>query len=393
MESRRASLGVAVMAMSVALTAACGSSSGGKSSSSGGSSSSSSSSGGGGSSGNVAAAEATVQKFLQPPTSIGDLPPLSKKPAAGKRMIITETPEPVTIKVNDAMVKAAQALGWTTTRIAIGTGAEDPAKALNAAIDQKPDVIVQTGSPASQLREPLQRAKDAKIVVLRSDNSDPPGVDGTIVNTGIDGPNQTGSYGTMTADYVVATSKGKAQALLVNFPTYPILTAYAEGFDKELNAKCPSCTSTRLNQQVTDLAGGKTPAAVVSALQRNPKINWVVLSLGDATLGLKAALSAAGLSSRVQIGGESAGTQNITALKNGSEAMWSGFAAAILGWRRVDAAARYYNGESLAPATNTLLPSQLLTKENVSSAPLDPQGYYLGVADYESQFKKLWKVQ
>jgi ribose transport system substrate-binding protein len=381
MASRRSTLGVAVVAISLAATAACGSSS------------SKSSSGGGGGSGDVAGAQASVNSLLQPPTSIGNLPPLTKPAVSGKKMIITETPEPVTIKVNDGMAAAAQAVGWQVTRIAIGTGAEDPSKALSAAIDQHPDLIVQTGSPASQLREPLDRAKSMGIVVLRSDNADPVGTDGTIVNTGIDGPKQTGSYGTASADYVVANTKGNANVVVVNFPTYPILTAFAEGFDQELKAKCPSCTTTRLDQQVTDLAGGKTPAAVVSAVQRNPKVNWVILSLGDATLGLNSALRAAGLSNKVQIGGESAGTQNITALKKGDEQVWTGFAAAILGWRRIDAALRYYNGESLAPATNTLLPTQLITKDNVNSAPLDPQGYYLGVPDYQAQFKKIWNIQ
>src|SRR4051794_7058408 len=118
MASRRSTLGVVVGAASLALTAACGPSSKGGSS-------------GGGSSGDVAGAQASVDKLLQPPTSIGNLPPLTKPAVSGKKMIITETPEPVTIKVNDGMAAAAQAVGWQVTRIAIGTGAEDPAKALS----------------------------------------------------------------------------------------------------------------------------------------------------------------------------------------------------------------------------------------------------------------------
>lgn len=390
MTGRRTSVGLAVVT-ALALTAACGSSS---SSSSGGTPSGGTTGANGAAVGgtDVAAAQSAVDGFLKVPTSIGLTQQLTKTPPTGKKMIITETPEPVTIKVNDGMVAAAKALGWTVSRIEIGTGAEDPEKALDAAIDQKPDIIVQTGAPASQIRSGLARAKADKIVVLRSDNTDPPGIDGTIVNTGIDGAKQTGTWGTMMADYVVAQSKGKADVIVVNFPVYPILTAFANGFDKELKAKCPSCKTTRLDQQVSDLVGGKTPTAVVSALQRDTGANWVVLSLGDATLGLKAALAAAGLTSRVKIGGESAGTANIEALKKGDEQAWTGFAASILGWRRVDAAARYFNGESLAIATSTLLPTQLITKDNVNSAPLDSDGYYVGVPDYEKQFKALWKV-
>ena len=390
MTGRRTSVGLVVVT-ALAITTACGSSS---KSSSGGSPTAGTTGANGAAVGgaDVAGAQAAVDGFLKIPTSIGLTQQLTKTPATGKKMIITETPEPVTIKVNDAMVAAAKALGWTTSRIEIGTGAEDPEKALEAAIAQKPDLIVQTGAPASQIRAGLARAKADKIVVLRSDNTDPPGIDGTIVNTGIDGATQTGTWGTMMADYVVAQSKGKADVIVVSFPVYPILTAFVDGFDKELKAKCPSCKTTHVDQQVSDLVAGKTPSAVVSALQRDTSANWVVLSLGDATLGLKAALAAAGLTSRVKIGGESAGTANITALKNGDEEVWTGFTAAILGWRRIDAAARYFNGESLDIATKTLLPTQLITKANVGSVALDADGYYVGVADYEKQFKALWKV-
>jgi len=373
----------------LAVTAACGSSSTKSTSTPTGGGASSSAAGGG----SASAVQAAVDKLLKPPADIGISTPLTKTPPTGKKMIITETPEPVTIKVNDAVVAAAKVLGWTTSRIAIGNGAEDAAKALNAAIDQKPDIIIQTGAPASQLRAPLARAKAEKIVVLRSDNSDPPGVDGTIVNTGIDGPTNTGAYGASIADYVVTQTQGKANVVVVNFPTFPILTAFSDGFDKELKAQCSTCKTTRLDVQVADLAAGKTPSAVVSALQRDSGINWVVLSLGDATVGLKAALSAGGLTSRVKIGCESASTGNITALKKGDEAVCTGFAAAILGWRRVDAAARYFNGESLAPAMKALLPTQLITKDNVGTVSLDPQGYYVGVPDYQTAFKALWKVQ
>jgi hypothetical protein len=105
--------------------------------------------------------------------------------------------------------------------------------------------------------------------------------------------------------------------------------------------------------------------------------------------GLKAALRGAG-ATKVHIGGESASTANITALKKKDEDVWTGFAAKIHGWRRIDAAARVFNGESLDPNNKALLPTQLLTQDNISAAPIDTDGYYLGVKDYEAQFKKVW---
>jgi hypothetical protein len=51
-----------------------------------------------------------------------------------------------------------------------------------------------------------------------------------------------------------------------------------------------------------------------------------------------------------------------------------------------------FNGESLDPNNNSLLPTQLITQDNVSSAPIDTDGYYLGVPDYKDQYLKLWMM-
>ena len=45
-----------------------------------------------------------------------------------------------------------------------------------------------------------------------------------------------------------------------------------------------------------------------------------------------------------------------------------------------------------APETGPL-PSQLLTGANVADAVLDENGNFIGIADYQDQFKALWGVQ
>jgi hypothetical protein len=42
------------------------------------------------------------------------------------------------------------------------------------------------------------------------------------------------------------------------------------------------------------------------------------------------------------------------------------------------------------PILNAELPTQLLTQANVNSAVNDSAGNYVGVADYRTQFQKLW---
>jgi ribose transport system substrate-binding protein len=382
MRSPRASLG-AVLALAVTLTGAtaCGSSSSGNGAT-GAKASASASQG-------SAAADA-VKPFLSPPTSIPITTPLSKKPAAGKRLIVTENPQAVTRKTNDGLEIGARLLGWTVKRQPVGSGPEDPAKAFDAALDQKPDAVLVSGNPASMFRSQLARATRMGIPVLMSDTGDPVGKSGTAYTIALDNFDQTGLWGKMTADY--AASQGAKHVLVVDLSLYPILHAFSEGVAKELKSVAPDVKSTVIDTQITDFIAGKVPANVVSEIQRSPDIDWVVLALGDMSTGLRAALSGAGYGGKVKIGGESASTANVTALKKGEEDAWTGFAAEIHGMYRIDALARIFNGQDPFLPEQATLPTQLLTKDNIGSAPLDAGGYYVGVPDYQAQFKKLWQL-
>jgi ribose transport system substrate-binding protein len=194
----------------------------------------------------------------------------------------------------------------------------------------------------------------------------------------------------MLADYAIAKTGGHVHALVVNLPVCTILTAFSKGYAAELKAKCPTCKSQELDQQVSDFAGAKIPGNIVSVLQKDPSINWVALPLGDMTTGLSAELRSAGLTDKVSVAAESAGSANIGELKRGDKAVFAGFPATILGWHRMDVAARYFTGSDLAPNEKAFLPTQLLTTDNVKNAQVDSTGYYVGVSDYAAQFKKMW---
>jgi ABC-type sugar transport system substrate-binding protein len=383
MLSPRATIGVFVaLTLTVGGAAACSSS---KSSSSGGTGGGSGSAGGG-----SAQAAANIEPLLKAPTSINITQQLKAKPPTGKKIAITQSSEPVTLETNKGFADAAAAVGWTVSVVPEGTGPEDPGKALGQAIDQHPDAIFVSGQTLSTMRTQIERAKAEKIPVFQSDSGEPVSQDGSIYVLSLDSFQQTGAWGKMIADYIA--TKGSKHTLVVDLSLYPILHAFSEGVVNELKSVSPSTKTTLQDTQITDLIGGKIPSQVVSAIQRNPDIDWVILCLGDMATGLKAALRGAGFGNKVKIGGESASTANITALKKKDEDVWTGFAAKIHGWRRIDAAARVFNGESLDPNNNSLLPTQLITQDNVNSAPLDTDGYYLGVPDYKDQYLKLWMM-
>jgi ribose transport system substrate-binding protein len=389
---------VLVLGAVAALAAACSSStssstSSSSTSSSSTSSSSTSSSGTTSGSGTNTAACTAVQPFLSPPKTIPLDTPLTKKPPTGKTIVVTENPEAVTIKTNEGLIQGAHMLGWTVKKVEVGSTAEGPQQAFSAALQLHPDAILVSGNPEATLRAQMTLAAQAGIPVLMSDNGDPVAYTGSTYTIGLDSDSQTALWGKMTADY--AACNGAKHVLVVDLPLYPILHAYSQGVVSEMAKIAPNVKTTVLTTQITDLTGGKISSQVISQIQRNPDINWVLFCLGDMTTGLAAALRDAGLAGKVKIGGESASTANVQALKAGTDAAWTGFAAQIHGMYRIDALARIFNHESLAPDNNlqtVQLPTQLLTPQNINSAPLDSTGYYVGVPRYPAHFATLWKV-
>jgi hypothetical protein len=55
----------------------------------------------------------------------------------------------------------------------------------------------------------------------------------------------------------------------------------------------------------------------------------------------------------------------------------------------MDSMARKFEG---MPTLIAALPTQLMTQQNVNSLVEDPQGNYVGVANFSSQFLTLWHV-
>mgnify|MGYP001808118002 FL=1 len=53
----------------------------------------------------------------------------------------------------------------------------------------------------------------------------------------------------------------------------------------------------------------------------------------------------------------------------------------------IDSFARIYSNTPLAKAD---LPTQILTQKNIGTAVLTSSGDYLGIKDFQAQFKKVW---
>lgn len=387
----RKALTAAIALSSAFALAACSSSGGGSTSTStasaggGGTSTTSAPSGTTTASNGLVAAEAYEKQFLNTPTSINISTPLSKKPPTGKTLIGLDSGLGSAKVLAQYWKQAAQDLGWKYIDLNSGTDPNSQQKAMESAIQQHPDGILTSGIPISTIKAQLADAKSKGIWVNTSASTDQPS--GAMFDTSIANPDQLHEWGKMVAAYVTVQSQGKAVVQDFSLPVFPILEEFDKAFQGALKEWCPGCKVTEHPQQGSDI-GTKTPGAVVSAVQSNPSTNWLVFDLGDLATGVDAALSAAGLTG-LHIGGLTADVPNIEALKAKKEDVWTAYSLPIVAYRQVDSMARKFLGDPILQAN---LPTQLITQDNVNNLIADSAQNYVGVKDYQAQFKKLWHI-
>jgi ribose transport system substrate-binding protein len=328
-------------------------------------------------------AKAYLAQYLSTPTSINVSTPLSKKPDAGKLVVGLDSGLGSAKVLAQYWQKAAADLGWTYKDVNSGSTSEDQQKAMDTAIQLKPAGILTSGIPIATIQTQLTLAQQKGIWVNTSASTDSPA--GAMFDTSIANPDQLHEWGKMIAAYVVANSNGSAHIQLFDLPVFPILLEFDKAFKAAITQWCPACKMTEHPQQGSDI-GTNTPGAVVSAVQKDPSTNWLIFDLGDLETGVDAALSAAGLHG-MHIAGLTADTPNIAGVKNKTQDAWTAYSLPIVAYRQLDSLARKFNGDPLLTAE---LPTQIITQDNVSSLVNDSAGNYVGVADYQAQFKKLW---
>ncbi|MDF2443070.1 MAG: ribose transport system substrate-binding protein [Subtercola sp.] len=332
----------------------------------------------------VAGAKALAAKYLADPTSIGVTAPLSAKVPTGKK-ILALTNAPVVEMEADAMQVAAGKLGWDFDRVRIGSGAEDPQKAFELAISQKPDGIYYTGFTTATMQQQLTEAKAAGIVVVSQSLGEdtPPESVAQIRQNSTEDTN-----GELLGAQIVAASNGKAHVLYVGLPRYPVTARTPIGIQNSFDKFCPGCTVTQIQAEASDI-GTNLPNAVVSELQRDPTINYIAFNFGDMTTGVQAAIDAASLTDQATIVGATPNNDNLTSLKSGGAGIFVDNLGPQMGWQVMDVFARAFLGDDVTVQEGAV-PTQILTKDNIGAASIDGQGYWYAPSDYQEQYAKLW---
>jgi len=334
----------------------------------------------------VTVAKAIVAKYSVNPTSIGRFAPITKAIPKGKYVITITNATDAAVTLNKYTVEGGKLLGWKMEAMQAESTLEGQRKTLQEAIAKKPDGIAVSGMESDSYGDLYKQAGAKGIVIICSACMSAPV--GGLKDTHISGAKMLDLWGQMIAAFTVANVKGTPNVQMFGISVYPILkrfdSAYA-AFIKRLNP----ASKTKYNE--LDFATG-VPQQVGNVYKANPGTNFVTSDLGDFFIGVPQGLFNVGAKpgSAPLIGGLTAGKDAVQTLKNKTTNAWTAYSLPIVGYSVIDSFARYWTN---TPFNKGDLPTQILTQKNIGTAALTPQGDYLGVKDFQAQFKKVWGIK
>jgi len=362
----------------VLLVAACGSSSSGSSASgsaSGGSKLSAADQAG------LAKAQAFLAKAMTRPTQITNTVKIAKPIPKGKTVdFITCGATPECTQEGQLVEQAGNLLGWKTV-ILNNDGSTQQWKAnFNQVVRTKPAAVLFTGIPVAVYQSDAAAMKKNGTFVSVCCVTDPAG-SSTGIGYSIDDPAQVGPVGGAQAAFVAADSKDTADSLIVSLPALPILDNGVTDYKAGMASYCPTCKVSELGIALSNIA--TAPATIVAYVRSHPDVKYVVAATDGLTVGLPAALKAAGLSD-VKIVGQGATPTNLQYMHSGDQAADVAFPYYEVMWAMVNAAAEHEAGVPVTPSVAP--PLWVLTPSN---APSTSKPFPI-VPGYEAQFKALW---
>ena len=334
----------------------------------------------------VTVAKAIVAKYSVTPTSIGNIPVITKKIPKGKYLITITNATDAAITLNKNIVAGGKLLGWKVEALQAESTLEGQRKTLQQAIAKKPDGIAVSGMETDSYGDLYKKAAAQGTAIICSACMSKPG--SGLIDSHISGPKMLDLWGQMIAAFTVANVQGTPNVQMFGISVYPILRRFDTAYQNFLKRLSPNA---KWKYNELDFATG-VPQQVGNVYKANPGTNFVTSDLGDFFIGVPQGLFNVGATpgQKPLIGGLTAGKDAIQTLKSKTTNAWTGYSLPIVGYSVIDSFARYWTNTPFATAD---LPTQILTQKNIGTAVLTSQGDYLGVKDYEAQFKKVWGIK
>jgi ribose transport system substrate-binding protein len=373
----------------LALLAAGCSSSGSASSSSGGTSSSSAQAAVAGGSAQVAAAAKATTTYETLPNHIDVTTPLAKQPTPGTSAMYLHDQTPADQLAGQSACAALESVKWTCGDI--GYNSADPSSyqaAVRLALQKGAKYLMDDGEPPSLLGTAVLSQICADHAHLVAASVYPDETSGCVNTVANGGPSRS-VFAQALADWFIADSNGKGDALVETVSQYPVLYWFATQFVKDVKAGCSGCTATVMQFTGADLANGSIIPSLVSAVRAHRSYNYLIFDYAAFSTGISSALSAAGITN-VKVAGTGLDANALAELKAGTNAAWVAQSWFQEGYEMADVSLRIETGSSGINQTD-VTPMELITPKNTADVA-GAGNEWNGPADALAQFQKLWNV-
>jgi ribose transport system substrate-binding protein len=340
-----------------------------------------------GSSQQVAAAQQALTQVQAAPTKIALTVPLNTTPPSGETFVMLLCEQSQCSTARTAAAAATAAIGWNLK--ILNYNSANPATlitAMNQALQYHPVAVGFFGLPQAVWSQEIPIYQKAGVIMtpMAVGPATRSATVPAIVNTEADQQR----WAKAIANWFIADSGATGKALVFTVPEYPILSTFTTTFQSSVATSCSACSVKELRATIAEVEAGQTNALIVSALQKDPAIKYVVTAAGVLTTGLPSALSAAGLS--VKIAGSGATAADEVNILQGKESAFIPYPQNYGVWAMIDVATRHLEGMTIAPDAGGL-PLQLLTKASMSG--ITPSDSFDYPTDFPQQFKALWKIR
>jgi len=309
---------------------------------------------------------------------------LSGKIPTDKPWVVITCELPQCKTISDGAQAAATAAGVTMKLLSYKTtDGTTMTSAMKQALTYNPFAVSPVGFTQTVWDSLQPQYKAAGVIITTISTGDT--VPSDVVTQGASDQIDYTSGGKTMGNYVIADSNAAAHILVQDVPAFAVLKAYGDGFKGQIKAACTACVVSDLDIAPAQLATGSLVPAVVAALRKDPSIKYLVSTDGAFLVGISTALKAAGLDG-IKIVGGSPDINNLTALKSGDQAAWTGAAENQSGWVALDIIGRTVLKMPVAPVDGGRV-TQVFTQDNVgvpsATGMSEP-------ADYQAQYLKLW---
>ncbi len=312
--------------------------------------------------------------------------------AAGKSVWYIAPPLaiPFVKTLTDGFVDAVEEAGAKVTMFDGKGGLADQARGFEQAIAQNADLIVFQGIRPAAISAQIQSATKAGIPIISAVNADP--------GSRLKGENDNvlegiahcvSCAGKMMADFVIADSGGKANAVAIwASDFYEGGQMQLDGIKGEFERLCPDCKLKIVDEPSAQWA--QLTTLTQSLLRQDPTIDYLLPLYDGMATFMFPGIEAAGAGDTVKLVSFNATPAVMKDLSEGGVVVAEvGSAADWQGWAVADSALRELSG--VDAIKDPKVPMRLFTKDNIGSIDLSAQeSTWYGSSDYKSEYKTLW---